>query len=130
MKSAIIALIIALSPFNAINTQIDSQDTSTGQIEPNTATIEIVYEDNIDLITRLSEEKGFETEIALKIADCESKTGKYKINWEGSSAKGIYQFTDKTWKNYCDGDVMDDYDNIRCFMELYEKHPNWWKCKA
>jgi len=77
----------------------------------------------------IAEENNFDVATALRIADCESKTGKYKYNWEGSSAKGIYQFTDKTWKNYCDGDVMNDEDNIRCFIRLYNKHLSWWKCK-
>ena len=32
--------------------------------------------------------------------------GKYKTNWSGSSAKGVYMFIDRTWEYYCEGDVM------------------------
>lgn len=67
---------------------------------------------------------------ALSIAHCESNFGKYIYNFEGSSAKGIFQFTDKTWKYYCKGDVLNPVDNIRCFFEIYPKHKNWWKCQA
>ncbi len=75
-----------------------------------------------------SEEYGVDTKTALRIAKCESQMGKYKINWSGSSAKGVYQFIDKTWEHYCDGDVMNDEDNIICFMKLYENNKNWWLC--
>lgn len=56
--------------------------------------------------------------------------GKYLYNWEGGSAKGIFQFTDRTWANYCEGDVLNQTDNIKCFLEVYPKHKDWWKCKA
>ena len=29
---------------------------------------------------------------ALRIATCESRMGKYKTNWSGSSAKGVYMY--------------------------------------
>ena len=60
---------------------------------------------------------------------CESKMGKYKYNMSGSSAKGIFQFIDRTWGSYCEGDVLNDEDNVRCFTELYKQHPSWWQCK-
>jgi hypothetical protein len=65
---------------------------------------------------------------ALRIADCESKTGTQLFN-PNSSAKGIYQFIDKTWANYCEGDVLNADDNIKCFVKLYSTHPEWWQCK-
>ena len=67
--------------------------------------------------------------ISLRIADCESKMGKYKYNLQGSSAKGIFMFIDSTWLNYCQGDVLNDYDNIKCFAKLYKKYPHYWVCK-
>jgi len=70
-----------------------------------------------------------DNETALRIADCESKTGKYKHNLQGSSAKGVYQFIDKTWENYCEGDVLNEIDNIKCFNKLYNQHSSWWECQ-
>lgn len=67
--------------------------------------------------------------ISLRIARCESQLGKYKFNFEGGSAKGVHQFIDKTWKNYCEGDVLNELDNIKCFIKLYPLHPEWWECK-
>lgn len=80
------------------------------------------------LIAHYSDIYNFNLDTALRIADCESKTGKYLYNFSGSSAKGIYQFTDATWRNYCKGDVLNADDNIKCFMQLYNKHPQWWEC--
>ena len=66
---------------------------------------------------------------ALDIAYCESRFNPLAKN-PNSSAKGVYQFIDKTWKNYCYGDVFDPEANIKCFMKLYKQHPDWWACKA
>ena len=65
---------------------------------------------------------------AFRIVDCESEFGTNLIN-PGSSARGVYQFTEKTWNHYCTGNVMDEDDNITCFMKLYPNHPEWWECK-
>ena len=82
-----------------------------------------------EMIVTIAHNNNVNIATAIRIANCESKLGKYKTNWEGSTAKGVYMFTDKTWKNYCTGDVMNDYDNISCFIKLYNKHKSWWKCK-
>ena len=79
-------------------------------------------------IVIMSELYDVDTQTALEIATCESQMGKYPINWEGSSAKGVYMFTDGTWDAYCEGDAMNPHDNITCFMELFPKHPTWWDC--
>lgn len=81
-----------------------------------------------DKIIRLARINNFDEETALRIAECESQYGKYPYNWSGSSAKGVYQITDRTWENYCEGNVLDEIDNIKCFIKLYEQHPNWWAC--
>ena len=109
-------------------------NATTGQIEPNKAIIEgqnrlpINHEANLkQRIANLASEHGISAKTALRIADCESKTGQQLFNKE-SSAKGIYQFTDRTWEHYCDGNVLNTNDNIHCFMDLYKQHPGWWKC--
>lgn len=81
------------------------------------------------MIVTLAQNNGFNVATAIRIANCESELGKEKINKQGSSAKGVYQFVDRTWKHYCSGDVMSDYDNIMCFIKLYKQHPSWWSCK-
>lgn len=82
-----------------------------------------------ELIREMASKYDVCPETAIRIAKCESQLGKYPINWEGSSAKGVYQFIDKTWDNYCDGDVLNEEDNIRCFMELYNQFSHWWACQ-
>ena len=62
------------------------------------------------------------------IAFCESSFNPLATT-ELGSAKGVYQFIDKTWANYCEGDVMNYKDNVDCFLILYEAHPSWWECK-
>jgi len=71
----------------------------------------------------------FSQEIAVRIAICESQLGKYKTNWEGSSAYGLYQFMPRTWNAYCEGNIKNDDDQIKCFIKLYRTHPEFWECK-
>lgn len=82
----------------------------------------------IALITLLAPQYGVDTQEALQIAECESQYGKYDVNWETGKAKGVFQFMPTTWNAYCEGDVMSEFDNTKCFLELYPKHPTWWDC--
>ena len=104
----------------AKNTHDANQDSTQANFEPISIQEKII---------KIASENDFCIEIALNIAECESQFGKYKHNFSGSTAKGIYQFIDKTWEDYCDGDVLNDEDNIKCFIKLYNKHPNWWACQ-
>ena len=73
---------------------------------------------------------GIPVKDALRIANCESKYGKYKHNLlPQHSSKGVYQFISKTWLNYCYGNVLNHKENISCFMQIYKKFPSWWECK-
>ncbi|NCD07196.1 MAG: hypothetical protein EOL97_13865 [Spirochaetia bacterium] len=98
------------------------QNATTSLPEHNNATIE-------QAIINYSIDNGINYETSLRIADCESKMGKYKVNWDGSSAYGLYQFMPRTFNAYCQGSIESDIDQIRCFIKLYNKHPNWWVCK-
>jgi len=82
----------------------------------------------IEEITKLANEYNFPADVALSIAECESTVNPKAINKQ-SSAKGTYQFIDKTWDNYCEGDVFNNEDNTRCFLTLYPQYPSWWECK-
>jgi hypothetical protein len=66
---------------------------------------------------------------AKRIATCESQMGKYRTNWSGSSAEGLFMFMPKTWNAYCDGDIKSDIDQIKCFNKLYPTHKSWWECQ-
>lgn len=68
--------------------------------------------------------------LVLKIATCESQLGKYRENWEGSGAEGLLMFKPQTWNAYCEGDIKSDVDQIKCFNQLYPKHPSWWECRG
>lgn len=80
-------------------------------------------------IIAIASENNFPVATAIRIAKCESQLGKYKKNWEGSSATGLYQFMPTTWKENCKGDINNDTDQINCFIKLYPKHRSWWQCK-
>ena len=66
---------------------------------------------------------------AYRIAKCESNLGKYRDNFEGSGATGLFQFKPKTWNNYCEGNINNDIAQTKCFNKLYSKYPHWWECK-
>ena len=68
------------------------------------------------------------TDTEYRIMMCESKGNNFAEN-PNSSAKGIFQFLDGTWENYCTGDVFSPEDNLKCFRKLYPRHPTWWECR-
>lgn len=78
-----------------------------------------------DLISIEAIKSGVDVNTALAIADCESDF-KADAKNKTSTARGVYQFLFGTWDNYCQGDVKNAKDNIKCFMKLYPKHPTWW----
>lgn len=115
-------LCIELESDKGIKYQLSPQHATTSLPRHSQATLE-------QMIVQYSIDYGINYETSLRIAHCESKMGKYKYNLQGSSAKGIFQFINSTWDNYCDGDVLNDEDNVRCFTKLYKNHPSWWVCK-
>ena len=105
------------------------------EIAPDSLYLEHI--ENLATVSRMSDleayiasealKNGIQPETALRIARCESRLNPKAKN-KHSSAKGIYQFIDATWANYCQGDVYNPYDNIDCFMRYYKTNPNWWVC--
>ena len=79
-------------------------------------------------IVRLAKESDVLPETALRIARCESNLDPLAEN-DKSSASGIYQFLDGTFESYCEGDVYNPKDNIKCFLKYYPEHSGWWICK-
>lgn len=66
---------------------------------------------------------------ALRIANCESGF-KWDAASKVSSAKGVYQFLDGTWKHIgAKGHQFDEDENIRQFMIHYPSNPGMWECK-
>lgn len=125
---SLIAILISVFTFSfcITGTILESQ-------EPNGYNIVMIALDSPNpieaTIRHYADEYSVDVETSLRIATCESQMGKYKTNWSGSSAKGIYMFIDRTWKYSCEGDVMNDEDNIKCFMKLYEENKSWWSCR-
>lgn len=93
-------------------------------VVPSKPPIEMVKEE----IRLQAVEYGVNVDTALRIARCESNYNPLAEN-PYSSATGVYQFLDRTWDYVCEGDVYNMDDNIRCFMNNYNRHPGWWVCK-
>lgn len=72
---------------------------------------------------------GVDYKIALRIAKCESSLHPEAKNKQ-STAKGLYQFTDPTWKYIkAEGHQFDYKENIKQFFIHYPNHKTWWVCK-
>jgi hypothetical protein len=57
---------------------------------------------------------------ALKVAECESGFNAKATN-NNSSAKGVYQIIDGTFKLMkCEGDPLEPEDNIKCALKIYD----------
>lgn len=78
------------------------------------------------LIIRYADLYNVNINTALQIANCESKLNPLAKN-KISTAKGIYQFTDPTWKWIkAKGNQYNYQENIKEFMIYYKKYPSWW----
>ena len=94
------------------------------QVKQAKSILEIVQ----DEIIKQSKLSNFNYRVALKVANCESGFDPQAKN-PSSTAKGVYEFVNKTWKAYCTGDVYDYEKNISCYLKLYPKYPQWWVCQ-
>jgi soluble lytic murein transglycosylase-like protein len=101
------------------------------EVPANPASTMVVKELRIDDIRNEIIQRAQEYRIdiyeALAIAFCESTFNAYAKN-PASTAKGVYQFTDPTWKWIkAEGHQFDYKENIRQFMIWYQVYPGWWK---
>ena len=71
----------------------------------------------VEIIKEYSEEYKVPYFLAYELAKFESKLCSQVKNPK-TSATGCYQFIKSTWRDFCDGDVLDNDDNIRCAMKL------------
>ena len=91
-------------------------------MEPIVPTVEIVTEE----IISQARTNFFDVNLALKIANCESNFTHDAKN-PNSSAKGVYQFIDGTWKWIgAEGHQYDYKENIKQFFKWYPRFPQWW----
>jgi soluble lytic murein transglycosylase-like protein len=82
-----------------------------------------------DMVRRIASEGGVNPDRAVAIAFCESRLDPSARNWQGSSATGLFQFIDSTWKYIgSPGDRLDAEDSARAFVEWYPGHESWWAC--
>lgn len=71
----------------------------------------------------------WEYERLVRIMDCESKNDPHARN-KHSSAKGLFQFLDSSWKQWGHGSVFNPRENIIATIKYY-KHSGFkpWVCK-
>lgn len=80
-------------------------------------------------IKKQAEVYGVDPKQAEIIARCESSFNPYATN-KVSTAKGLFQFTDPTWKWIkATGHQFDYKENIKQFMIWYQVYPGWWECE-
>lgn len=69
-------------------------------------------------------------EVMYKIMMCESG-GNPKAKNPKSSAKGLYQIIDGTWKDFqCQGDPLNAEDNKRCAEKIARDGLHHWNASA
>lgn len=145
--SALMAFLMV--PVEATGTQEASQEEHTEVLQPDTyvapdpchlTTVICDYEkqeqktvEDAGSIRQIINEYGdvyqVDIETAVRIAECESSLNPNAANNQ-SSAKGLYQFTDPTWKWIgAEGHQFDVEENIKQFMIWYPQYPGWWECK-
>lgn len=74
----------------------------------------------------MAQARGLSVTKVDTVISCESKFNIYARN-RTSTAKGLAQFLDGTWRNNCKGDVFNAQHNTRCFMDNFKKYPSWWE---
>lgn len=126
----IVGLFVAAIPLSfyigASNAKVETiKEPEVSVDEP---VIQVMATTTEEKIIQAAEEAGIDPVLAVQIAFCESSLNPLAANTT-STAKGLYQFTDTTWKWIgASGDQFDEDENIRQFMKWYPTHPDWWEC--
>lgn len=72
-----------------------------------------------EYIEQRADETGVDRECSVGLADFESD-----FHWNAknpkSTAKGVYQFIDSSWKSMCIGDVENYKDNVDCYFSVIQ----------
>lgn len=129
-------VVIAPSQSSAIKTD-EASNLTSGITEPTITNTPKIPDNPLDYIRWKGQKEGYDDYTIsgfIRLARVESgfKLDQYAKNPK-STAKGIYQFIDSTWRHYCleDGNVYDWKDNIDCFYKVlkvdgYPKGLNHW----
>ena len=94
-----------------------NSDASKAGFSPNNASSVSEESDPKALIIQKSEEYGIDPNLALDLARFESNFNPLAKN-PSSTAKGIYQWLDGSWKAHCEGSVTSTKDNVECTMRI------------
>lgn len=129
-------IIITQSVLKANRTSPEAVKQTIQQVQADEPTLEYYMSEPIRWIRYVGEQRGFSNQDitkAIRIASCESNFNQYSKN-PNSTAKGIYQFIDGTWRANClkDGNVYNFVDNINCFWKVYKVQNDkpWASSKA
>ena len=76
------------------------------------------------MIVELARYHNISTILALELGRIESRFNPLIKN-PSSTATGLYQFIDSTWRGYCKGDRLNPYDNTKCAMERLQAGELW-----
>src|SRR3990167_9796500 len=94
------------------------------QAKPLETTIQVTQEPEMDLVIQQIKKYAVlynvSGTLAIDLAKKESQLSADAKN-KRSSAKGIYQWIDSSWKTFCVGDVLNAEDNIKCSMKVIGK---------
>ena len=137
LKTHLFYILVIISAVSWIFTAVEGQKVYSRYLELEVMAAEAKEEIKIpepktgneieDYIILKAREAGISEIKALSIANCESSINPKQTNAH-STAKGVYQFINQTWKMYCKGDVFNYKDNVNCFIKLYPNHESWWDC--
>lgn len=76
-------------------------------------------------IIEVSEQYGIDSELPLKIAECESNFRNICCYLGCKFGQGIYQFEPITWAEQCEGEIDNPKDNIDCAIKLLSRDEKW-----